>query len=175
MHLFNLMVGNQVPPSILSAKRPASHQRSRTSRTHSCLQSLGMCVASLVFPTSLLHLPVMPNESFGQLHADSNSPIKNHNITRSEWYDRQCNWDEKELLNKVSVLVGNSWTKLNPVATMDHESQLFVDLPRFSAPNSQAAASSDLSELKVALRRHSISKSHWNDTVFEGCSQALDV
>lgn len=40
---------------------------------------------------------------------------------------------------------------------MDHESQLFVDLPRFSAPNSQAAASSDLWELKVALRRHSIS------------------
>ena len=86
MHLLNLMVmvGNQMPPSILSAKRPASHQRSRTSRTRSCLQSLGICVAALGFSTSLLHLPVMPNESFGQVHADSNSPIKNHNITRSE-------------------------------------------------------------------------------------------
>ena len=123
MHLLNHMVGNQVPPSILSVKRPASHQRSRTSRTHSCLQSLGMCVAALVFSTCVPPLSVLPHESFGQVHADYNSPIKNHNITRSEWYDRQYNWDKKELIKKVSILVGNSWTKLDPVATMDHGTQ----------------------------------------------------
>ena len=115
MHLLNHMVGNQVPPSILSVKRPASHQRSRTSRTHSCLQSLGMCVAALVFSTCVPPLPVLPNESFGQLHADYNSPIKNHNITRSEWYDRQCNWDKKEL-----KVFGTSRQFMNKVGSSCH-------------------------------------------------------